>query len=413
VQSNRWHRLVVISMVAAFAACESTTPSDPVGSAAQPTPSPTAFVLQSPFGTPRPRSTEQPPPRPTPPPPNAQYWTRLADLSEPRHRHAAALLPDGRVMVMGGTNIIRDPDGTGRDYITLASTEVFDPATGGWTPGPPLRDGRAEPNAMTLPDGRVLVVGDSIPSVEIFDPTTNRWSRVAQLPSRHGWGSATLLLDGRVLIIGRTDRDYPREQAASIFDPVTSSWRATASTNLVRGGHATVLLADGTVLVTGGSHPDSHVADPMPDAAIYDPESDRWRDVGPMEVRLFLPLATTLLDGRVFMQAETGAQLFDPTTRTWTRTNMSGEHSIDAWVRLADGRVLALDDYPGQIHVYDPSTDAWSHLGQFMELAHSPFSLLPDGRVLVAGGYHGCLDHNPCALGDIAETWLFDPAGGD
>jgi hypothetical protein len=345
-------------------------------------------------------------------------------MAEPRTGHVAVLLRDGRVMVIGGTSIVRDPDGTGRDNITLATTELFDAATGTWTAGPPLRDARTPHHtALPLPDGRVLVGGgyqgrgsrgvEWLTSVEIFDPSTNRWSRVAEVPRRHGWDSATLLRDGRVLVIGPVDRVQPDERyAASIFDPATASWQATAPTDLVRQGHGALLLRDGTVLVMGGSAPGAHTVAPLRRAAIYDPKADRWRDVGPMPVRLAWPVIGLLPDGRALMEGEQGAELYDPVTRTWAETQISGDRDLVASVSLADGRVMALDDYPGIVHVYDPATETWSEFGPFKEITDVPFTLLADGRVLVAGGYLGCYGHNPCAAGEIAEAWLFDPAGG-
>jgi hypothetical protein len=402
-------------------ACETTVPSPSPGT---PTAGPTPFVLQSPFGTMRPLGTEPPEtPRPTPPPPNAQYWIRVADMAEPRTDHAATLLLDGRVMVIGGTSIVRDPDGTGLDHLSLATTELFDPVSGTWTAGPPLRDARGRhQTALTLPDGRVLVGGgyqgrgsrgvEWLTSVEIFDPSTNRWSRAAEVPTRHGWETATLLRDGRVLVIGPVDRAQPDERyAASIFEPATASWQATALTDLVRQGHGAVRLGDGTVLVMGGSAPGAHTVAPLRRAAIYDPKADRWRDIGPMPVRVAWPVVALLPDGRALMEGEQGTELYDPSTRTWAETQISGDRDLVASVSLADGRVMALDDYPGIIHVYDWVTETWSELGPFKELTNVPFTLLADGRVLVAGGYLGCLDHNPCAKGEIAETWLFDPAG--
>jgi hypothetical protein len=128
-------------------------------------------------------------------------------------------------------------------------------------------------------------------------------------------------------------------------------------------------------------------------------------------VRVAWPVVALLPDGRALMEGEQGTELYDPSTRTWAETQISGDRDLVASVSLADGRVMALDDYPGIIHVYDWVTETWSELGPFKELTNVPFTLLADGRVLVAGGYLGCLDHNPCAKGEIAETWLFDPAG--
>ena len=420
--STRWQSLTfVMGLVVAFVACESLTPSpDPSGSGEPPSAGPTEFGLRTPFGTMRPPVTEPPgTTRPTPPP-NPTYWTRVADMAEPRERHAAAMLPDGRVMVIGGQSIFRDPDGTGRDYAQLGSTEIFDPATGTWTAGPPLRDPRDDHDALALPDGRILVGGGSVSSVEIFDPETNRWSRIAELPERHLWDTGTLLADGRILVIGRTGRDDPHEVAASIFDPAAATWTATARTELLWFGHGTALLGDGTVLVVGGSPVGVHVPEGQRSAAIYSPTTDRWRDVGPMPGIAFAPRVTLLGDQWAIVMrsgVEGGAAtfLYDSKDRTWSAAPHWGDDPFqypETAITLADGRAMVHDDFPGLVHVFEPATGTWSDLGPFMELTSVPFSLLPDGRVLVAGGYHGCLDHNPCAAGEIAEAWLFDPAGG-
>ena len=80
-------------------------------------------------------------------------------MTAARAGHAAALLPDGRVLVAGGIGL--EPGGGQR---SLASAEVYDPVTGMFTrTGPMVADracclGRGLA-ATVLPDGRVLVSG--------------------------------------------------------------------------------------------------------------------------------------------------------------------------------------------------------------------------------------------------------------
>jgi len=47
-------------------------------------------------------------------------------MTTPRRGHAATLLSSGKVLVAGGTADTRDVD--------LASAELYDPATGRWSP---------------------------------------------------------------------------------------------------------------------------------------------------------------------------------------------------------------------------------------------------------------------------------------
>ena len=50
--------------------------------------------------------------------------TRAVAMSEPRSAHTATLLPDGRVLLVGGMIAVRG------DEVSTASTEIFDPQTG-------------------------------------------------------------------------------------------------------------------------------------------------------------------------------------------------------------------------------------------------------------------------------------------
>ena len=78
----------------------------------------------------------------------------MGNLAIGRGGDATALLGDGRVLIAGGW--------LGSDTYTQ-TTELFDPTTGEFEPGPDLSvaaDGLA---ATTLDDGSVLVVGGAAP----------------------------------------------------------------------------------------------------------------------------------------------------------------------------------------------------------------------------------------------------------
>ena len=80
----------------------------------------------------------------------------------PRHKHAAALLPDGSVVVVGGSDA-RDWRGQYR------SVERWRPSTRSFAPARPMRAARFKLGAsvVALPGGRVVVAGGS-PVVELF-----------------------------------------------------------------------------------------------------------------------------------------------------------------------------------------------------------------------------------------------------
>jgi hypothetical protein len=77
-------------------------------------------------------------------------WTVVGAMDTPRAGHFAALLADGRVLIGGGCS---DAACT----TVLASTEIFSPADMTFAPGPELGQPRLGADAVTLPDGRVLV----------------------------------------------------------------------------------------------------------------------------------------------------------------------------------------------------------------------------------------------------------------
>jgi hypothetical protein len=94
--------------------------------------------------------------------PRTDSWMEIAPMHFGRVEHAAASLPDGRVLVSGG--IIPGSRGyrdvSGPDIIAgMESAEVWDPATNLWTLQPPMAVRRIHHTETALPDGRVLVVG--------------------------------------------------------------------------------------------------------------------------------------------------------------------------------------------------------------------------------------------------------------
>ena len=81
---------------------------------------------------------------------------------------SVTLLRDGRVLAAGGWT-------TGERE--LSTVEIFDPVAMRWTDGPPLLTARRNHRAALLPDGRVLVIGGStrfggvyLRTCEIFKP---------------------------------------------------------------------------------------------------------------------------------------------------------------------------------------------------------------------------------------------------
>lgn len=119
------------------------------------------------------------------------------------------LLSDGEVLRAGGLSRVRDPDFSST-YSPLSTAALYDPVGGGWRATGSLHVGRVDAAAALLPDGRVLVLGglDAYPtlhatdSAELYDPAAGTWAATASMAEPRLGGIAILLLDGRVLIVG-------------------------------------------------------------------------------------------------------------------------------------------------------------------------------------------------------------------
>ena len=89
-------------------------------------------------------------------------WVRLADMNFPRTNVNAVLLPNGKILVVGGQRNGKwaaDPN-------PVFEAEIYNPATDSWITTPPMNSPRQYHSVvMLLPDGRVLVTGGIDPTL--------------------------------------------------------------------------------------------------------------------------------------------------------------------------------------------------------------------------------------------------------
>ena len=116
----------------------------------------------------------------------------------------------------------------GQDYLnnSIRTAKVWDPATGLWTIVGRLHQPRARHTAARLPDGRVLVAGGedyqgsgTLASAEIFDPATSAWTRTGNLVTGREQHATATLLDGMVMVAGGYDQSSERLGSAELFSP--------------------------------------------------------------------------------------------------------------------------------------------------------------------------------------------------
>jgi hypothetical protein len=162
---------------------------------------------------------------------NDTYFALGATLSSERYLlPAAAPLPGGGVLVVGGLSALND--------FPMISADIYDPTTESFTEATGrMSVAREAPLAAPLPDGRVLVAGgfngDTVNrSAEIYDPTTQTFTPVGTLPDQQMSipryaAVAAPLPDGTVLIAGgQTSYSGDIRASAELFVPAGEPFAA-------------------------------------------------------------------------------------------------------------------------------------------------------------------------------------------
>lgn len=292
------------------------------------------------------------------------YFTGLSNsLNVPRGDAASADLPDGRVLIAGGQN----------EGGFISGAELFNPIGDTFTrlegAGREPAEARQGAAAALLPGGQVLIVGGSnssgdLSTAEVFDPASETFTKLegagAEMTVAREHPLAVALPDGQVLIAGGSTEFlefgfFRREEvvsSAELFDPATDTFTklegAARETAEPRWGPAAAALSDGQVLIAGGRYQDS--------AELFDPLSDTFTKLegpgrGLVEARQGAT-ATLLPDGQVLIAGGlsgvtnlTSAELFDPTSETFSKlegpgSNLTQAREFAVADALPDGRVL-------------------------------------------------------------------------
>jgi hypothetical protein len=291
-------------------------------------------------------------------------WAVTGQMNTPRIDATATLLQNGQVLVAGGS---------GGSSNALASAELFNPATGTWSVTGSMSQGRSGlsnvgPSATLLPDGEVLIAGGQdanfnlLASAELYNPATGKFTPTGSMITPRTGQSATLLNNGQVLVAGGTNATA----AAELYNPATGKFTATGSMSAARGGNAATLLPGGDVLVTQGSAAGLF-------AERYHPATGQWSSASTgLHVCISTQecqadsTATLLGTGNVLVagglvglksnpQTTATAMLYHPGTNTWTSTgSMTTARESQTGTLLPDGQVLmaggTLFDHPSVGH---------------------------------------------------------------
>lgn len=147
------------------------------------------------------------------------------------------MLSDDKVLIAGGAISIYVSGGSTRCCVykseSMASAELFDPNSRSSAPSGNMRTARSSHTATLLNDGKVLVTGggtfatirqyplkqrfQSLASVELYDPASGAFAPTDGMTSARSSHTATLLKDGRVLVTGGLDANGNVLATAELF----------------------------------------------------------------------------------------------------------------------------------------------------------------------------------------------------
>jgi hypothetical protein len=206
--------------------------------------------------------------------PGSETFTQLptnpgTELTTPRFGAVAAPLPDGEVLIAGGSN--------GSSF--LQSAELFNPVTETFTGLPAsgntqLAVGRELAVAAPLPNGDVLIAGGSgntgcVPTTEIFDPGSGTFSQLSASGNLHTCvvgATAAPVPNGDVLIAGDSAN-------AQLFNPSADTFSQLSTGSAISADAISTSLPDGQVLIAGGGGSEST---PSRAAYVFNPSTDTF-----------------------------------------------------------------------------------------------------------------------------------------
>ena len=308
--------------------------------------------------------------------PAIDSWTEVASLPSPTfflYSNPAAPLPDGRVVITGGSTP-EDRYGTANVpgfgefglYVASRNTLLYDPTgqtvltdgrvlAGAWSTGAPIpttrvfrthapdfsggaialdrprATGRVGHALVVLPDGRVVVAGGreynpgffyGVEPIDIYDPKTDLWTRVAGLPpipddgdgghGGRGFPGVTLLESGEVLIAGGT--------ATQLVEKVSAN------------GRVTFRLQGAAV--------------PRRSSVLLDPIAGQVRRVGNLNVGRMFSLAPAWRQGggafaiggwSAIRYQPVRGEVYDPAVESWSLLPAEPSSAVDGGPRLGTG----------------------------------------------------------------------------
>jgi N-acetylneuraminic acid mutarotase len=333
-------------------------------------------------------------------------WQVTGSLNRARICHSAIKLKNGKILVTGGYESFDNNSNYN------SSCEIYDPDTGKWQQVASMNYKRYCHDSVLLPNSKVLVIGGGSQSCEIYDPDNNIWTltdslilnpqnvrqdaircsnNTVLLVSNHGsfyigqlydistckwsltdtltnigFGFRLINLKDKVLATGGILGDYGCE----IYNPLDNSWHITEPMVESRGNHIIQNLQNDFILVAGGENYRGTSMHPYSSCEVLNTNTMKWQYVSPMNLARIGHASVLLKNYNVLV--------------------VGGFYELGLYPRT-------------ETEVYNYNLNQWNNVGK-IKYPRSGFSLtlLNNGNVLLAGG----CDSTECELFIPNQTYV-------
>jgi len=191
----------------------------------------------------------------------------------------------------------------------LNTVEMFDTWNGCWVSRPPMPTRRAGSAAALLPDDRILLIGGYnergiaeglLASCDVYDPSRQEWQQASPL-TRARWGHGAALLQGKVHVVGGCSLQSDGQvgetfmatlKCCEVYNPEADRWTESAPLQVARSGCRVVTLGERYLAAVGGCDDVFGRAETQPTVEFYDSCTGLW---SMLDARLCHPRTTAAI----------------------------------------------------------------------------------------------------------------------
>ncbi len=218
-------------------------------------------------------------------------------------------------------------------------------ASGSWNILQSMSTARSHP-AVAAFEGKIYAFGGGGPNFlslntsEVYDPTLNQWSPVCSMPTTRSGAMAAVLGDVIYVMGGgfkKPDGKFKFLTTVEAYYPLEDRWEEKPAL-LQPHDYPACAVLDGQIYIIGGHHPDATEGGPQTDPAFafsqrWDGKSEQWEEIPLMPTPRFASSAVSI-DNKIWVMGGVAftpegfneydlIEIFDPQHGTWSRSTVS------------------------------------------------------------------------------------------